>query len=137
VTISKSEITRRLRIWGTNNNAPEKSIGDVSRIDILTTNRFGRPESFAVTDNRDYRYRLGSEDLRLGINTDATDGIKLPSSFCRPVNDNGVIRFTEGHGFGHGVGLCQWCAEEQAAAGESHTQIVLRAYPKAVILAAY
>ncbi|HET6248006.1 MAG TPA: SpoIID/LytB domain-containing protein [Tepidisphaeraceae bacterium] len=137
VSISKNEITRRLRIWGANVNAPEKTIGEVARIDILTTNRFGRPESFAVTDVRGLRYRLGSEDLRIGIDTDAGDGPKLPSSYCKPVNEPGIVRFTEGHGLGHGVGLCQWCAQEQAVAGESYSQIVLKAYPGAVIVAAY
>ncbi len=137
VVMSKSEITRRLRIWGANNNAPEKTIGDVSKIDVFSMNRFGRPTSFAITDVRGYRYRLGCEDLRLALNTDATDGVKLFSSFCKPINEAGAIRFADGHGFGHGVGLCQWCAQQQASTGVSYKQIVLGAFPKAVLVRAY
>jgi stage II sporulation protein D len=137
VTLQRSEITRRLRIWGANNNAPEKTIGDVARIDVLTNNHYGRPASFTVTDTRGYRYRLGCEDLRLGVNTDAGEGPRLPSSFCRPINEGATIKFADGHGLGHGVGLCQYCAQQQASAGVGHTEIVLDAYPKSVIVSAY
>ncbi len=137
VVISKPELTRRIRVWGNYNNAPERSIGDVARIDVLSTNPFGRPASFTITDVRGYRYRLCSEDMRIAINTDASDGPRIWSSFCRPINEAGHIRFADGHGFGHGVGLCQWCAQEQAKAGVSHEQIVLRAYPKSVLVRAY
>ena len=34
-----------------------------------------------------------------------------------------------GHGFGHGIGLSQWGAEERAAAGETHQQILAFYYP--------
>lgn len=34
-----------------------------------------------------------------------------------------------GHGFGHGIGLSQWGAEERAAAGETHQQILSFYYP--------
>lgn len=137
VSMNKSEITRRLRVWGAHNNAPEATIGNVNRIDVLSANRFGRPASFRITDQRGYQYSLNCEDLRLALCTDATDGVKLPSSFFRPVNDPAAIRFTEGHGLGHGVGMCQYCAEHQAVAGVSHEQIVLQAFPKAVLVQAY
>lgn len=137
VTMTKAEITRRLRIWGARNNAPIANIGDVVRIDISTTNHYGRPASFIISDARGYRYSLNCENTRLALNTEAADGIKLPSSFCKPVNDARVIRFTEGHGYGHGVGLCQWCTQHQAAAGVSWQQIVLDAYPKAVLVKGY
>ena len=81
---------------------------------------------------------MGSEDFRLAVNTDAPDGSRLFSSFCRPVNDPKAVRFTDGHGFGHGVGLCQRCAHKfRAIAGVSHEQIVLNAYMKSVLVKAY
>ncbi|HWE01826.1 MAG TPA: SpoIID/LytB domain-containing protein [Tepidisphaeraceae bacterium] len=137
VTLSKAEVTRRLRLWGTRHNLPEKSIGEVARIDILSVNRYGRPESFTVTDRSGRLYRLGCEELRVAIGTDAADGNKLLSGFCRPINDIDSITFAEGHGLGHGVGLCQWCAEAEATAGIPHEQIVLQAYPRSVLVRAY
>ena len=74
------------------------------RIDIESNNQFGRPRRFIITDTRGNRYSLNSEDFRHAVNTDATDHVTLGSSFCKPVNDPTQIRFTEGHGFGHGVG---------------------------------
>ncbi len=137
VKLSKAEVTRRLRLWGTRHDLPEKSIGDVSKIEILSTNRYGRPESFTVLDRSGRLYRLGCEDLRVAMGTDATDGNKLPSSFCRPVNGIDTIQFADGHGLGHGVGMCQWCAQAEATAGISHERIVLQAFPKSVLVKAY
>jgi stage II sporulation protein D len=137
VAIRKAELTRRMRLWGAANNQPEKGIGDVSRIDIESNNRFGRPRRFVITDARGYRYSLNSEDFRHSANYGATDGITLGSSFCKPVNDPTVVRFTEGHGLGHGVGLCQWCAEHEAETGTSHESIVLDAFPHAKLVRAY
>jgi stage II sporulation protein D len=137
LVVAKSEITRRLRVWGASANAPEKDIDEVARVEIGTSNPFGRPSSFHITDVRGMRYRLCSEDFRHAMNTDTGAAPKLPSTFCLPVNDGPNIRFTEGHGLGHGVGMCQWCAEEQAIAGASHEQIVLDAFPKAIIVKAY
>ena len=134
IVISKAEITRRLRAWGASVNAPEKDIADVVRVDVGTANEFGRPSSFYITDVRGMRYRLCSEDFRHAMNTDTGSSPKLPSTFCRPVNDATSVRFTDGHGLGHGVGMCQWCAEAQAAAGVSHEQIVIDAFPKSVIV---
>ena len=75
--------------------------------------------------------------MRFAINTDAPEGSKLFSSFCQPLDEGKSIRFADGHGYGHGVGMCQWCAEQQATAGAGHKDIVLGAFPKAVVVKAY
>lgn len=137
MTIPKSELSRRIRLWGVRNNAPESNIGDVARVEIFSTNAFGRPASFAITDTRGFRYRLCSEDFRIAANTDASGGPRLPSSFCKPINQPGVVEFTEGHGLGHGVGMCQWCAQIEATNGATGEQIVKDAYPHSVLVKAY
>jgi peptidoglycan hydrolase-like amidase len=43
----------------------------------------------------------------------------------------------EGHGNGHGVGLCQYCSEARAEAGMRHEDIVLSAFPSAHLVRAY
>jgi peptidoglycan hydrolase-like amidase len=53
----------------------------------------------------------------------------VPSAFVTPVTDGPNVRFQDGHGFGHGVGLCQWCIEAQAREGAPHERIVRDAYP--------
>ena len=61
----------------------------------------------------------------------------LFSSFVKVITDAENVRFVEGHGFGHGVGLCQWCSERRAEEGMRHEDIVLAAYPHAKLVRAY
>lgn len=137
VAISKSELTSRIRAWGAARNRPEKQMAELSRIDIQAVNRWGRPTRFMITDAAGNRYSLSGEELRWAINTNATDGTKLYSSFFKLINDPDVVRFVDCHGNGHGVGLCQWGAEARAEAGMRHEDIVLAAFPRAVLVRAY
>ena len=115
------------------------NMADVYRMDVAQMNRYGRPSRVLVSDSRGARFNWSAEDLRAAVNTDAASGTTLPSSFCR-INGNpnsDSVTFFDGHGFGHGVGMCQWCAESQAAAGGTAGQILLQAYPQAKLVRAY
>jgi stage II sporulation protein D len=146
VVVPKSELARSVRLWADRkarqdgHPRPESSIAAIARIDAVSANRFGRPVRFVLADSFGNQFSFTSEEMRSALNTDASPGTTLPSSFCRV--DNGpagasVIRFIDGHGFGHGVGMCQWCAEARAAQGMTHEQIVLLAFPHARLARAY
>jgi stage II sporulation protein D len=136
--IRKDELTRRLRAWGATKNRAEQSMAAVTRLDIAFANRWGRPVRFMLTDARGQRYSIGGTELRMAINSGAPDGEPaLKSSFFTPNNESDVIRFVDGHGFGHGVGMCQWCAQTQAESGVPHEQIILGAYPGSSLQRAY
>jgi stage II sporulation protein D len=45
-----------------------------------------------------------------------------------------VIR---GRGFGHGVGMCQWCVEEMSKRGKTWRELLPMFYPGAKIERAY
>jgi stage II sporulation protein D len=137
IVIPKNELTRRIRLWGTRKARAEKDMSTLSRIDIAFTNRWGRPTRFVVTDSRGARYSLSSEEMRWAINTDAPAETTLGSSFFKTINDPDVIRFVDGHGRGHGVGMCQWCAERRAEEGMRHEDIVLAAFQKTKLVRAY
>ena len=138
ISIPKVELTRRLRAWGVWRKQPFKDIGMIARFEIQQTSRFGRPMRFMVTDARGYRYSIRAEDLREAINTDAgPTGTKVFSSFFKPIDHGPDILFTDGHGYGHGVGMCQWCAEHQAGQGWNDESIVLSAFPGAKLVQAY
>ena len=137
IVLTKSELTRRIRSWGAKRNRPEKDLPGLARIDVQYQNQFGRPVRFVFTDTRGARYSLSGEETRWACNADANGGPMLPSSFFRPVNEQDLVRFTDGHGWGHGVGLCQWCAEARAEQGVRHEDIVLLAYPRAKLVRAY
>ncbi|HEY2587007.1 MAG TPA: SpoIID/LytB domain-containing protein [Tepidisphaeraceae bacterium] len=138
IVIPKAEITRRFRAWGAWRKQPLKDIGNVTNIEVQSISRFGRPTRFIVTDARNYRYSIRAEDVREALNTDAgANGVKVFSSFFKPVDHGPDILFTEGHGYGHGVGMCQWCAEHEAGQGWNDEAIVLTAFPGAKLVRAY
>lgn len=137
VVLPKDELTRRMRLWAERRRHPMRALARVERIDIQSVNPSGRPVRFLVTDARGMRYSLMGEELRWSVNTDAPAGTTLYSSFCTPVSDPTTVRFVDGHGWGHGVGLCQYCAQQQAQDGLPHERIVRNAFPGAVLQRAY
>ena len=143
VAIRKDELTRRFRLWAKNRSEvtgrprPELQMGGVVRIEGAFANKLGRPITFYVTDDRGLRYTLRAEELRNAINTDAKNGQVVYSGFFRTVDASNQVRFIDGHGYGHGVGMCQWCAQRMAETGTPHEDIVLKSYPGAKLIRAY
>lgn len=133
IMMSKGEVTRRLKLWGAKHSRPEASVGPVAHIAPAQENRFGRPVRFLLTDAHGYRYSLTAEELRNALNADS----RVVFSSFLIVRENGGNFIISGHGSGHGVGMCQYCAEALAARGESHEQIVRFSYPGAVLIRAY
>lgn len=140
LTLSKADLTQRFRAWGAKSGNPVASIKNIANIEIATTNAFGRPRRFAITDSTGQQYMLSSEETRWAINTPgpgAPQGATVYSGFFRTVDLGDSIQIVEGHGFGHGVGACQWCMQARALAGEGFEQIVLKSYPQSKVLLAY
>ena len=59
------------------------------------------------------------------------------SGFCKATVEGNAVRFHDGHGFGHGVGLCQYGAEGMAKSGKTPEKILAFYYPTARIERAY
>jgi stage II sporulation protein D len=137
VVIAKTELGRRVRAWAVEHNRPERTIGDVDRLDIQFQNRFGRPVRFVLTDTHGVRFSMSGEDFRQAFNTQPGAGPTIFSSFFKPVNEPTDIRLIDGHGFGHGVGFCQWCAEAEAWQGIRHEIIATSAYPGSRLVRPY
>jgi stage II sporulation protein D len=145
IVISKAELTRRFHIWAQRQSKEvgrpiaELNMAAVYRIDVQQMNRYGRPNRVVITDTRGVQYSWPAEQLRTAVNTDAPTGSTLPSSYCKINGDpkTSSVTFFEGHGFGHGVGMCQWTAEARAVAGQNFAQILIDAYPQAKLVRAY
>ncbi len=138
IVVGKDELSQRIKIWFRNRNRPQIPATPIRAINIEAFNRYGRPLRFVVIDARGTRFILMAEELRWAVNTDAPDNQKLPSSFVENIiNDYDKIHFVGGRGYGHGVGMCQWCAEARARAGMRHEDILIAAYPGARLLRAY
>lgn len=139
VTVRKDELTRRFRLFGQRRGRPEKDMAGVLNIEIAPGgfNGSGRPVRFIVTDIRGVKYSFSGEELRTAVNTDAPKDNTVYSSFFKLINDVDSVRFVEGHGWGHGVGMCQWCAQARAEQGMRHEDIVLAAFQRASLAKAY
>jgi stage II sporulation protein D (peptidoglycan lytic transglycosylase) len=57
---------------------------------------------------------------------------RLPSTNFT-LNINGDCAYFEGKGYGHGVGLCQWCALSMAREGKTYREILAYFYPGTTI----
>ena len=137
IEMRKDELTRRIRAWGQRRGHPVKDMAPLARLDILQYNQFGRPVQFVLTDARGARYSLTGEETRWACNADPNGGPTLFSSFFNPINGPDTIRFSDGHGSGHAVGMCQWCAQARAERGMRHEDIVILSYPGSKLVRAY
>ena len=139
VVIPRGEITRRLRAWGATRGHALRNVGQIRNIEVVRRGPARRPAAFRVIDDRGRRFDLLTEEIRPALNrgTKPGDLTHLRSSWVEPVVRGDAIRFTDGHGWGHGVGMSQWAAQGMAAAGMDWREILLRSYPQAKLIRAY
>ncbi len=69
-----------------------------------------------------------AKDLRKNLGWD-----KLPSTMITELSKDGDYFIFQGRGYGHGVGMCQWSAQQMAKEGKSYKEILSKFYPGAVI----
>ncbi len=140
VTIPRAELTRRVRLWASRHGRGDLAgIAAIANVEVAALNPFGRPTKFKITDSTGAAHVIAAEEMRSSFNTDAPPGGTLLSSFCKaeasPERD--AIIFYDGHGFGHGVGMCQYCAQQRALEGKSYEDILMESYPGARFARAY
>lgn len=137
VVIKKDELTRRIKVWGDRNKMSIANMAKLRTIEITGRNSVGRPNRFAVTDEAGKRFNLDAEQMRNACNADGPKDVQIFSSFFTPVATSDAIRFTDGRGWGHGVGLCQWCAAGWSKRGMKYDAILKKSYPGATLVRAY
>jgi len=75
--------------------------------------------------------RMAASALQLSLGPD-----RIRSTCFTVTAEAGSFQFA-GHGYGHGVGLCQWGARGMANDGKSWQEILLHYYPGALLQKAY
>ena len=128
VSLELAEVLRRLQA----RSADFADWTQLTDIGIARWSAGGRPTHFYVTGAADQRRELDAESFRLAIGSRV-----LRSTYCQVLVQGTQVQFFDGHGFGHGVGLCQWGMEGQARAGKSALDILRYYYPEVVIRRAY
>jgi stage II sporulation protein D len=131
---SDTDLSRRLRTWGQFNGHEVRSLSLVRSIEPARSNTAGRPIDYRVTDDRGRTFTLRGEQLRLAINQ-SVEGLPNVTRETRANSGDVEVSFSggratiRGRGFGHGVGLCQWCARGFALEGRDASQILALMYP--------
>lgn len=142
VVRSASEVTGRLRAWGQSNGHSLRSARDVTAIEVVRTNRVGRPAAYRVGESNGVSHVLSAEQLRIALNTsvpglpDVTGEQRVRSGDFE-VTGTGPRLVIRGRGFGHGVGMCQFSAQALAQRGWTAEAILMNFYPGARIERAY
>ena len=134
VTRTADDFNKRLRAWG---RAKGNELGQLSRVRSIepkTRNEANRPTRYTITGDNGREYAVAAEELREACNwpveglAPITRENRLHSGDVEIsiyANDVRVL----GRGFGHGVGMCQWCAKGMAESGMDWRSMVEQFYP--------
>ncbi|MFZ4574514.1 MAG: SpoIID/LytB domain-containing protein [Phycisphaerales bacterium] len=142
VTRSDDDFTQRLRAYGRSIKADFGTLQRVRKVEITDRNDAGRPNRYTVTDASNNTFELSPEQIRVGANYPASS--LAPVTKENRVNSGDVevevwanqVRF-QGRGWGHGVGMCQYCAKGMAEQGMDWPGMIAEFYPGAVVTKAY
>jgi stage II sporulation protein D len=159
---ANADVCAQLRRWAAEQLAPpdaqrahsieaetgtDAPLADLSRlrriasIDVSAVNAAGRPSRLRLVDQDGRAIDMRAEEFRRAI-AFAPEGQPAPkerlrsSHLVRAVVQGDRIRF-EGHGYGHGAGMCQHGAQALAISGRSAAQILATYYPGSTVVRAY
>ncbi len=96
-----------------------KNIREISIISYSASNRVKQLE--IIYDGG--KTLITANDLRKSLGWN-----RLPSTKFNMIRDGNILIF-EGRGYGHGVGMCQWCALRMAREGKNYKEILAHFYP--------
>lgn len=131
---SVDDLSQRIRAWGRSAGHSVKSLGELAAITPDTLNATGRPNRYIITDVTGRRAFIGAEELRVACNT-PLDNLPPVTKTTRITSGDAEFAFSNGavlvtcHGFGHGVGMCQWCAKSMAERGDDWKTMLAKFYP--------
>jgi stage II sporulation protein D len=115
-----------------------RQLGGIRWIQVESATSTGRPVWVTVYGKSGFGLQLRAEDLRVALLRSGQPAMpRLPSMNCRIVDAGDFLEFSEGRGFGHGVGLCQWGAQGKALKGWDYRRILDFYYPSSSVIQAY
>ncbi len=94
----------------------------IRKITIKSYTSAKRVKELSITGNSGVRV-IRATDFRKALGWS-----RLPSTNFS-LNVDGDSAYFEGKGYGHGVGLCQWCALAMAREGKNYREILAHFYP--------
>ena len=139
---SRDQLSRRLTAWGRARKHPIAALDGLSSITTADLRPSQRPGSFIVTDMTGQTFSIRPESFRAACNyqddvlAELAKPLRLKSSYLEVYVQGDQVRLT-GHGFGHGVGMCQWGAYAMAKRGYDAQTILSYYYPSAAVQRIY
>ncbi len=142
VTRGDDDVSARLRAWGAANGNDIRRLGRIRRAELVRANRLGRPVEFKIVDDKAGSYKIGAEQLRTACNFPSAGLPPITRETRVPSGDLTMTTWADqvkiaGQGFGHGVGMCQWCAKGMGERGIPFQQALESFYPGAKVGKAY
>ena len=128
VRISKAELTKRI----VKRYPSVASIGQITSLRLKEIEPGGRVVRIQMNGSAGTNETLVGEDFRLCVG-----GHTLKSTHFTLTDEGAAFVFSEGRGFGHGVGLCQYGMETKASRGQDYRKILKTYYPGAEIRKLY
>ncbi|MBN1555536.1 MAG: SpoIID/LytB domain-containing protein [Phycisphaerae bacterium] len=115
-----------------------RALGGIETLRVKEQTTYGRPIWLEAKGPNGRTATIRAEDVRLCLlRSGPPEAKKLYSMNCQVRDAGDAIEFHDGKGFGHGVGMSQWGAEEKARRGARAEDILQFYYPGAVIFRAY
>lgn len=143
VVRSRATLSSRVRAWARANDRSDVALlSTLHSIHVARTSSSGRPVAYELTDVRGRTAVIESERLRVALNS-AHGGIARIAPKQRVMSndlsiDVGRSSVTiSGRGFGHGVGMCQYCAKGMGERGTPAETMLRSFYPTAELRRAY
>lgn len=139
---SIDDLSRRLHAWGEANRMTIARLGRIIAIRIAHENDQGRPSRFEVRDDLGRTYTLSAERFRVAANF-PVEGLPAIERATRVHSSDVAVRIDgdsvvlSGRGFGHGVGMCQFCAKGLSDQGMDWRTMLKSFYPGASFDRAY
>ena len=130
VTISKADLSQRLL----RRYRQLESLDAITGIQVETMSPYGRAEWLKLRGRNGAEARIAAEEFRLAVSVRDNP---LRSSWYEAVDTGQSWRFVDGHGWGHGVGMCQFGALGLANAGKNSVAILNYYYPGAILVRAF
>ena len=136
-------LSQRITEWGRAAGHPVGKLHRIRDIRVSGRNAVGRPSEFTITDIDGGTFKLDPEAFRVASNYTSPRLDRLPSSkkvrssYVKVRVAGPTVRFFDGRGFGHGVGLEQYCAQAMAVKGHQAGKILEFYYPGTKLVQSY
>ena len=134
-TYSAAELSRVLERYLRSYAAvPAGRVGTVRDVRADGATRSGRTEAMVVVTDRG-RFRVRGNDMRFVLRSPGGEILNSTYFSLSPTIRGGALTrlVVAGHGYGHGVGMCQWGAIGRARAGQDFRTILETYYPGTVV----